>query len=186
MTREGNMDHITTQITRLTNPRADTRYDACEELRVASSLPPQALSALQRAAQDPDPGVADAAQRALRLHIGPPPAVPVPASESLIAPGVTVPVIYRRNAMVTAALAALISSIIVALFGVLMSGASTETIAYVVLVFPFVLPFTYVTTRMYRRSQRPERSELLTTSLVGVGANISLCGLLSFFIVCAC
>ena len=44
------------------------RYDACEELRVLPSLPPEALEALRLATNDPNPGVADAAQRALALH----------------------------------------------------------------------------------------------------------------------
>ena len=62
-------------ITNLTSHRAGTRYDACEELRVAPAIPQEAMSALRAAANDPDPGVADAARRALAAHSPPPPPV---------------------------------------------------------------------------------------------------------------
>jgi hypothetical protein len=45
-----------------------TRYDACEELRMASSIPPEAIAALEATARDPGLIVADAAQRALAAH----------------------------------------------------------------------------------------------------------------------
>ena len=49
------------------------RYDACEELRMArQSLPQEAIDALRFAANDSNPEVADAAQRALALHTLPP------------------------------------------------------------------------------------------------------------------
>jgi hypothetical protein len=53
------------------------RYEACEELRVSPQpIPPEALDALKVAAEDPDPDVADAAQRALLIHAPPPKTVP--------------------------------------------------------------------------------------------------------------
>lgn len=44
------------------------RYEACEELRVAPTLPLEAIGALRAATADPDPLVADAARRAWILH----------------------------------------------------------------------------------------------------------------------
>jgi Flp pilus assembly protein TadB len=52
----------------LQSRNSTTRYDACEELRVTSSLPPEAIVALEAAAKDPSLIVADAAQRALAVH----------------------------------------------------------------------------------------------------------------------
>jgi hypothetical protein len=57
----------------LDSPSASKRYEACEELRVAASIPDEAVAALARALQDPDPNVADAARRALALHSPPAP-----------------------------------------------------------------------------------------------------------------
>ena len=47
---------------------SNKRYDACEELRVSPSLPPEALEALRLATNDANPDVADAARRAIELH----------------------------------------------------------------------------------------------------------------------
>jgi hypothetical protein len=55
-------------LTMLQNPRANSRYDACEELRVAETITPDAAAALKLALADPDPSVAEAAQRALEAH----------------------------------------------------------------------------------------------------------------------
>jgi hypothetical protein len=62
------MDHIYRQLERLQSPKKNTRYDACEELRVASRLPPEAIAALQLVSNDPYTDVADAANRALLAH----------------------------------------------------------------------------------------------------------------------
>jgi uncharacterized membrane protein len=48
------------------------RYEACEELRVAPTLPLEAVEALRAATADPDPVVADAARRAWILHANTP------------------------------------------------------------------------------------------------------------------
>jgi hypothetical protein len=52
----------------LNSKKPATRYDACETLRVAASIPTSAIDALRLATSDPDPNVADAASRALRVH----------------------------------------------------------------------------------------------------------------------
>src|SRR3990172_8479132 len=58
------------------------RYEACEELRVADSLSPQAVEALRRATAEPDAEVADAARRALAIHSpSSPPPMPVPTPQ---------------------------------------------------------------------------------------------------------
>jgi hypothetical protein len=55
----------------------NTRYEACEELRVSPQpLPPKVISALKTTVDDPNPDVADAAQRALLLH------APLPATDA--------------------------------------------------------------------------------------------------------
>lgn len=55
----------------LQSSNAGRRFDACEELRVASSITPEAIKALQEVVNDPNRDVADAAQRALNIHIPP-------------------------------------------------------------------------------------------------------------------
>ena len=62
------MTDIAIQLDRLKSPNKNKRYDACEELRVASDLPSEAISALEAACDDPEPDVADAARRALQFH----------------------------------------------------------------------------------------------------------------------
>jgi hypothetical protein len=65
------MSDIQSLIQKLQNSNPNKRYDACEELRVMvlrQPLPQKAIDALNIAANDPDPDVADAAQRALALH----------------------------------------------------------------------------------------------------------------------
>lgn len=62
-------------IQKLKSPNASARYEACEELRVASVIPADALAALRDTVRDPDPEVADAALRAVALHS--PPSLPI-------------------------------------------------------------------------------------------------------------
>lgn len=52
----------------LNNPKATIRYEACEYLRVAPLLTADAIKALDHIRSDPDPDVAEAAQRALAAH----------------------------------------------------------------------------------------------------------------------
>ena len=66
------MSDIGRQLERLKSPNKDTRYEACEELRVAESLSEEAFTALESAAKDEDALVADAARRALLTHRPPP------------------------------------------------------------------------------------------------------------------
>jgi hypothetical protein len=49
----------------LKSPKADTRYDACEELRVATESSPEVILALEEASQDQDEDVAERARLAL-------------------------------------------------------------------------------------------------------------------------
>ena len=67
------MNQLEKAIRDLNSPNKNTRYEACEELRVTARLPDSALAALESATQDPDPLVADAARRALAIHRPPPP-----------------------------------------------------------------------------------------------------------------
>lgn len=62
------MNEIEKSIKMLESPKASARYDACESLRVAPSLNEAAVAALERASNDSDPEVRDAAKRALNVH----------------------------------------------------------------------------------------------------------------------
>jgi hypothetical protein len=68
---EGRMDKISTQIERLKSPNKNTRFDACEVLRVAPSIPQEAVDALRLATHDPDRLVAEAASDAIAVHTQP-------------------------------------------------------------------------------------------------------------------
>jgi hypothetical protein len=69
-------------VANLKSKRPSTRYDACEELRVAPAIPEDAILALRTACNDPDPGVAEAAGRALAIHISPSASVPAQSAVS--------------------------------------------------------------------------------------------------------
>ncbi len=66
------MDRMLTLIEQLQSPNKDRRYEACEHLRDAPSLPDAALKALRQATHDPDPEVAQAAIHALAVQMAPP------------------------------------------------------------------------------------------------------------------
>lgn len=66
------IDKIEKPINNLNSSNRNTRYEACEELRVADNLPESAITALEAATTDPAPQVADAAKRALAIHRLPP------------------------------------------------------------------------------------------------------------------
>jgi hypothetical protein len=66
------MSDIGRQLERLKSPNRNTRWDACEELRIAESLPPEAIKALELATEDEDAIVAVAAREALLAHRPPP------------------------------------------------------------------------------------------------------------------
>ena len=68
------MTNIEKLLINLESTNANIRYEACEELRVAKAISKQANDALEKATNDPDPLVADAAQRALLIHNPPTPA----------------------------------------------------------------------------------------------------------------
>jgi len=62
------MSDIQNLLKMLQSNNPNTRYDACEQLRVASSIPEDALAALRNATHDANADVADAAARALAMH----------------------------------------------------------------------------------------------------------------------
>jgi hypothetical protein len=62
------MDEETRLLEMLKSPKASVRYEACELLRVQSSISAQALSALEHALEDPNISVQDSASSALRVH----------------------------------------------------------------------------------------------------------------------
>jgi hypothetical protein len=59
------MDKIDRQLERLKSPNKYIRCEVCEQLRVAANLSQEAVTALTRTCDDPDPDVAYAAYRAL-------------------------------------------------------------------------------------------------------------------------
>ena len=64
-----NNKYIEKLIEMLQSRKANTRYEACEYLRVAPALSARAMNALQNALIDPDAEVAEAAQRASAAHV---------------------------------------------------------------------------------------------------------------------
>ena len=74
------MNEIEKSISNLSSPDKNTRYEACEKLLVADSLPASAIMALETATHDPDPLVADAAIRALAIHKPSPSTIELPFS----------------------------------------------------------------------------------------------------------
>jgi hypothetical protein len=62
------MESIEELLEMFASPKANTRFEACEILRVSPKIPPEAVEALERHTEDPSPLVADAAKRALHVH----------------------------------------------------------------------------------------------------------------------
>ncbi len=115
-------DHeIAVRLERLGSPNKNRRYEACEELRVAPYLPRAAITALEQASNDSDPGFADAARRALLAHRQDE-AAPnsTPESSSLAPPPKETPVSTRKK--ISGYL--LFAAILLAFFGIL--GAPME------------------------------------------------------------
>jgi len=52
------MSEIEKLVEKLRSPKAGTRYGACELLRVAPTITPEAIAALEKVLHDPDPGIA--------------------------------------------------------------------------------------------------------------------------------
>jgi len=78
--------HIEKLVNNLQSPKSNTRYEACEHLRVAPAITPEAIRALQTAVYDQDESVAEAAKRALAVQLAPEPgdndpSQPIPPSE---------------------------------------------------------------------------------------------------------
>ena len=74
--------HIEKLITMLQSPRSGTRYEACEYLRIAPAITPEAIIALQNALNDSDADVAEAAQRALAVQLPPEPSREAPSQQT--------------------------------------------------------------------------------------------------------
>jgi hypothetical protein len=64
------MSDIEKLVEKLRNPKAGTRYKACELLRVAPTFTPEAIAALEKVLHDPDPAVVESASSALQVHQG--------------------------------------------------------------------------------------------------------------------
>jgi hypothetical protein len=75
------MNQIVKGIKDHNNPDRDTRYEACEELRIANRLPESAVAALAIATHDPDPLVSEAARQAVAIH-RPPSLIGEPITDS--------------------------------------------------------------------------------------------------------
>ena len=61
--------HIKKLVVMLQSPKAGTRFKACEHLRAALIVTPEAITALHIAIFDKDETVAEAAERALRVQM---------------------------------------------------------------------------------------------------------------------
>ena len=59
------MSNLNKYLKMLQSPKASVRYDACEELRVATESSPETILALEEATHDKDGGVAERARQAL-------------------------------------------------------------------------------------------------------------------------
>lgn len=66
---ENAMSTIDKFVQMLESSKASARYDACEELRVANESSPAAVAALEKATQDPNRDVAEAAKNALEAEV---------------------------------------------------------------------------------------------------------------------
>lgn len=63
------MDSQDKYLKMLESPKADTRYDACEQLRVSKESSEKVILALEKTLQDNNAEVADAAKRALKADV---------------------------------------------------------------------------------------------------------------------
>jgi len=64
------MSEIEKLVGKLRSPKAVTRYEACELLRVAPTITPEAITALEKVLHDPDPVVVESAASTLQVHQG--------------------------------------------------------------------------------------------------------------------
>lgn len=64
------MSKIEKLVDKLWSLKAGTRYDACELLRVAPTITPEAIAALEKVLRDPDPAVVESGASALQVHQG--------------------------------------------------------------------------------------------------------------------
>ncbi len=64
------MSEVEKLVEKLRSPKAGTRYEACELLRVAPTITPEAIEALEKVRHDPDPAIVGSAASALQGHLG--------------------------------------------------------------------------------------------------------------------
>jgi hypothetical protein len=62
------MSEIEKLVEKLRNPKAGTRYEACELLRVAPTITPEAIEALEKVLHDTDPAIVESAASSLQGH----------------------------------------------------------------------------------------------------------------------
>jgi hypothetical protein len=167
----------------LNSPKASTRFDACEELRVGESIPEDAVAALKALLEDTDPTVADAARRALVTHgaiedqgMAPPP----PDTSSQATPVAPQHGKARRLASLSLGLSAGATAGFVFLFAVLKPWSDTldflvvfwllmVSLAVCVLCPPLGFAFGIAARRAFVRSQRPKEDASIVTTTIVVG-----------------
>jgi hypothetical protein len=64
------MSEIEKLVEKLRNPKAETKYEACELLRVAPIITPEAIEALEKVLRGPAPAIVESATTALQGHRG--------------------------------------------------------------------------------------------------------------------
>ena len=120
----------------LASPSPSVRRDACEWLRAAPSLPPSAIAPLERATNDPNPLVADAATRALQAH-------ETPQNPALQAPPTTVRSGPRLSLALLGAAAMALVVLLCGLF-LMLRESSTLGFSWRSLLFLYTAPFRLI------------------------------------------
>jgi hypothetical protein len=64
------MSEIEKIVEKLRSPKVRTKYEACELLRVAPTITPEAIEALEKVMHDPDPAIVASTASALQAHQG--------------------------------------------------------------------------------------------------------------------
>ena len=168
---------ITALIEQLHSPDALKRYEACEGLRTAADLSPDAIAALQFVAQDVVPQIADAARRAIAAHANSPalsvaspspePAVPAPTATAH-------PQKRKRGLLGTTGLASLIVYLVAGvLISLTQAGGIAQGFIYGCVNLFISLPFTLITVAICRRIKVLKSYDLFAGVLVGMGSIIA-------------
>jgi hypothetical protein len=64
------MSEVEKLVEKLRSPKVGNRYEACELLRIAPAITPEAIEALEKVLHDPDPAIIESAASALQGHQG--------------------------------------------------------------------------------------------------------------------